>query len=69
MKVFSIAGVIFNANNVNSIQKVNLTKEGDNKTVPGIQIVTNAGGVNFTYETLEERDKNFDTLMFNLKKL
>ena len=70
MKVFSFAGIIFNANNVCTIQKVNLRKDGaDETTVPGIQIVTVAGGVNFTFENEKERDEKFEKFMCELGKL
>ena len=70
MKVFEFAGIIFNADNVCTIQKVNLKKsEKEGTIVPGIQIVTIAGGVNFTFETEEERDKNFTDFFDGLEKL
>lgn len=70
MKVFSFAGIIFNADNVCTIQKINMKKsEKDDTVVPGLQIVTVAGGVNFSFENEEERDKKFDEFLHNLEKL
>lgn len=81
MKVFSFAGIIFNADNVCTIQKVNLKKETERseeknpkktpafEMVPGLQIVTVAGGVNFTFETEKERDEKFNEFLHNLEKL
>lgn len=70
MKVFEFAGIIFNADNVCTIQKVNLKKSETEETiVPGIQIVTIAGGVNFTFETETERDKKFAAFLDGLEKL
>ena len=70
MKVFSFAGIIFNADNVCTIQKINMKKsEKDDTIVPGLQIVTVAGGVNFSFENEEERDKKFDEFLHNLEKL
>lgn len=67
MKVFEFAGVIFNADNICTIQKVNL-KDEENK-IPAFQIVTAAGGMNFTFKTEEERDVKFNELLNNLGKL
>ena len=77
MKVFEFAGIIFNADNVCTIQKVNLEGEETDKesgekipaSVPGIQIVTIAGGVNFTFKTKEERDKKFTEFFKGLEDL
>ena len=70
MKVFEFAGIIFNADNVCTIQKVNIRKsEKDEKIVPVIQVVTIAGGVNFTFETEKERDGKFTELLHGLEKL
>lgn len=70
MKVFEFAGIIFNAENVCTIQKVNIRKsEQDETIVPGIQVVTIAGGVNFTFEKEEERDSKFTKLLHGLEKL
>lgn len=70
MKVFEFAGIIFNVDNVCTIQKVNLRKsETDETVVPGLQIVTVAGGVNFTFETEEERDKKFTEFLAGLEKM
>ena len=70
MKVFEFAGIIFNAENVCTIQKVNIRKsEKDETIVPGIQIVTIAGGVNFTFENEKERDGKFTELLHGLEKL
>ena len=77
MKVFSFAGIIFIADNVCTIQKVALEsfktdKESGEKiptSVPGLQIVTVAGGVNFTFETEKERDEKFNKFLHNLEKL
>ena len=77
MNVFSFAGIIFNADNVCTIQKVTLEgKEMDKesgetipKRIPGLQVVTIAGGVNFTFETEKERDEKFNEFLHNLEKL
>ena len=67
MKVFEVAGVVFNADNVCSIQKTKL--HGEREENPVIQVVTNAGGINLVYDTEEERDKNFSKLISGLEKL
>ena len=70
MKIFEFAGIIFNVDNVCTIQKVNLRKSETYETVvPGLQIVTVAGGVNFTFETEEERDKKFTEFFAGLEKM
>lgn len=81
MKVFEFAGVIFNVDNVCTIQKVNLKKETERseeknpketpafEMVPGFQIVTIAGGMNFTFKTAEERDEKFQELLKGLENL
>lgn len=79
MKVFEFAGVIFNADNVCTIQKVTLKKETEKsenpkktpafEMVPGFQIVTVAGGMNFTFKTEKERDEKFNELLKGLKDL
>ena len=81
MKVFSFAGIIFNADNVCTIQKVNLKKETERseeknpkktpafEMVPGLQVVTIAGGVNFTFENEKERDEKFNELLKGLGEL
>lgn len=69
MKVFEFAGVIFNADNVCTIQKVNLKKEKGDEVVPGIQIVTIAGGMNFSFENEEKRDAKFDDFVKGLETL
>ena len=81
MKVFEFAGVIFNADNVCTIQKVNLKKETERseeknpketpafEMVPAFQIVTVSGGMNFTFKTEEERDKKFTELLEGMKAL
>lgn len=77
MKVFEFAGVIFNVDNICTIQKVTL--KGDEvdkesgekipKSIPGFQIVTIAGGMNFTFKTEKERDEKFSELLEGLKDL
>lgn len=70
MKVFEFAGVIFNADNVCTIQKVTLKSEKENgKGIPAFQIVTVSGGMNFTFETSEERDKKFTELLEGMRSL
>lgn len=77
MKVFEFAGVIFNADNVCTIQKVTLKgEEKDERTgdpiftqVPGIQIVTIGGGVNFSFASEKERDEKFKEFSEGLEKL
>ena len=69
MRVFEFAGVIFNADNVCTIQKVNLKKENSDEVVPGIQIVTVAGGMNFSFESEEKRDAKFNDFVKGLENL
>ena len=77
MKVFEFAGVIFNVDNICTIQKVTLKgEEVDEKSeekiptsIPGFQIVTIADGMNFTFKTTEERDEKFSELLEGLKDL
>jgi len=79
MKVFEFAGVIFNADNICSIQKVTLKKETEKsgnpkktpafEMVPGFQVVTIAGGMNFTFKTEKERDEKFAELLKGMEKL
>ena len=77
MKVFEFAGVIFNADNVCTVQKVTLKGEEKDKesgesipkSIPGFQIVTVAGGMNFTFKTEKERDDKFNELLKGLKDL
>lgn len=71
MKVFEFAGVIFNVDNICTIQKVNLVKENGDKsdTVPGLQIVTIAGGMNFSFATEKERDEKFETIISGMTRL
>ena len=79
MKVFEFAGVIFNADNICTIQKVTLKKETEKsenpkktpafEMVPAFQIVTVAGGMNFTFKTENERDEKFNELLNGLKDL
>jgi hypothetical protein len=69
MKVFEFAGVIFNADNVCTIQKVTVksekfdTEEKEYEKVPAFQVVTVAGGINFTFKTEKERDEKFNQLL------
>ena len=77
MKVFEFAGVIFNADNICTIQKVTLKGEEKDKesgesiptSIPAFQIVTVAGGMNFTFKTEDERDDKFNELLKGLKDL
>lgn len=79
MKVFEFAGVIFNVDNICTIQKVTLKKETEKngnpkktpafEMVPGFQVVTVAGGMNFTFKTEKERDEKFNELLKGLKDL
>lgn len=79
MKVFEFAGVIFNADNICSVQKVILKKETEKsgnpkktpafEMVPGFQVVTIAGGMNFTFKTEKERDEKFNELLKGMEKL
>lgn len=66
MKVFEFAGVIFNVDNICTIQKITLHNEENENGIPGFQIVTVAGGMNFTFKTEKERDEKFDELFFKL---
>lgn len=68
MKVFEFAGLIFNADNICTIQRVSLKGEKE-KVVPGLQIVTVSGGVNFSFVTEKERDEKYNQLFIGLKKL
>lgn len=68
MKVFEFAGVIFNADNICTIQKVTvMDKEDKEKKIPGFQIVTIAGGMNFTFKTEKERDEKFNELLKEMR--
>lgn len=77
MKIFNFGGVVFNADNVCTIQKINLKGEEKDKdsgesilkTLPGVQIVTVAGGVNFSFEDEKDRNTKFETLKNELKEL
>lgn len=66
MKVFEFAGVIFNADNICTIQRVSLKGE-EEKVIPGLQIVTVAGGVNFSFVTEKERDEKYNRLLIGLE--
>ena len=68
MKVFEFAGVIFNADNICTIQRVSLKGEKE-KVIPGLQIVTVSGGVNFSFVTEKERDEKYNQLLIGLEKL
>ena len=75
MKVFEFAGVIFNADNICTIQKVNLKGEETDKesgekiptSVPGFQIVTVTCGMNFTFKSEKERDEKYNQLLIVLE--
>lgn len=75
MKVFEFAGVIFNADNICTIQKVTLKGDatdketGELERIPGFQIVTVAGGMNFTFTSEKERDSKFEELLKGLENL
>lgn len=77
MKVFEFAGVIFNADNVCSVQKVTIKGEETDKesgekiptSIPGFQVVTIAGGMNFTFNDEKERDEKFAELLKGMEKL
>lgn len=74
MKVFEFAGVIFNADNVCTVQKVTLKGEATKKNeipprIPGFQVVTIAGGMNFTFKSEKERDEKFKELLKGLGEL
>ena len=75
MKVFEFAGVIFNADNICSVQKVTLksekfdTEEKEYEKIPAFQIVTIAGGMNFTFNDEKERDEKFAELLKGMEKL
>jgi len=77
MKVFEFAGVIFNVDNICTIQKVTVKGEEKDKysgesiptSIPAFQIVTVAGGMNFTFKTEKERDDKFNELLKGLKDL
>lgn len=77
MKVFEFAGVIFNVDNICTIQKVTVKGEEKDKesgeiiptSIPAFQIVTIAGGMNFTFKTEKERDEKFNELLNGLKDL
>ena len=64
MKVFEFAGVIFNADNICTVQKVTVrSNEKENEKIPAFQVVTIAGGMNFTFKTEKERDEKFSELL------
>ena len=68
MKVFEFAGIIFNADNICTIQRVSLKGEKE-KVVSGLQIVTVVGGINFSFVTEKERDEKYNQLLIRLEKL
>lgn len=63
MKVFEFAGVIFNADNVCTVQKVTVKGEKEYEKIPAFQVVTIAGGMNFTFSSEKERDEKFSELL------
>lgn len=64
MKVFEFAGVIFNADNICTVQKVTVRDGKDEeKKIPAFQVVTIAGGMNFTFSSEKERDEKFSELL------
>lgn len=71
IKTFEMAGVIFNANQIVTIQKVTLTNDEDKEKPevkkPAISITTVLGGINFSFETEKERDEKF-TQLFNFMR-
>ncbi len=69
MKIFNFAGVAFNPSNICAIQKVNMKKETGDESVPGLQIVTVAGSMNFSFETEKERDAAFEKIEIKLRSL
>ena len=72
MKVFEFAGVIFNADNICTVQKITLTKEkekGKPEKIPAFQVITIAGGMNFTFKREKERDEKFNELLKGIKDL
>lgn len=70
MKVFEFAGVIFNADNICTVQKVTLTKEkGKPEKVLAFQVITIAGGMNFTFKSEKERNEKFNELLKGMKDL
>lgn len=69
MKIFTFAGIVFNVNNICTIQKVNLKSEKGNETAAGLQIVTVAGGMNFSFKSEAERDAKFEDIKTELRGL
>jgi len=72
MKVFEFAGVIFNADNICTVQKVTVTNEkekGEPEKIPAFQVITIAGGMNFTFKSEKERDEKFNELLKGMKDL
>lgn len=75
MKIFDFAGVAFNADNICTIQKVTLKGEatdkesGEIEKIPGFQIVTIAGGMNFSFTTEKERDEKFEAIISGMRRL
>lgn len=64
MKVFEFAGVIFNIDNVCTVQKVTVRgNEKEDEKIPAFQVVTIAGGMNFTFSSEKERDEKFSELL------
>ena len=64
MKVFEFAGVIFNADNICTVQKVTVRdNEKEDEKIPAFQVVTIAGGMNFTFSSEKERDEKFSELL------
>lgn len=69
MKIFEFAGIVFNVDNICTIQKVNMKKEKGDEVVAGLQVVTIAGGVNFSFDSEKERDVKYKEILANLRAL
>jgi len=70
MKVFEFAGVIFNADNICTVQKVTVrANEKEDEKIQAFQVVTIAGGMNFTFKTEKERDEKFSELLKVMREL
>lgn len=69
MKLFEFAGIIFNADNICTIQKVNLTDDENDEKSPGLQVTTLSGGFNFSFKTSDERDAKFNEIFDGLEKM
>lgn len=65
--MFRFNGTIFNANNIVLAKKVIFDDEKSGKQFPGIQIETMVGPINYSFQSEEERNAQFNELARNLE--